>query len=261
MQKVGSRKGALASFQLMKGVIPMFQTSGIRPVLCKALALCASVVCLSACGGGGGSPGYGPVVSTLSFPLQTAYRTAIANGGSYNFSISGSCTGTGSQTRTAANTPTVFEGAPALSAQTTLFMAFSNCSPGTVAGTVTDYYDSHYLPLGHWTLGSSYGVYLTAPVVPVSVMVGNVGTIGTETLYTDNTKTVPDGRSDLRYAVEADTATTAIISLTARIYNASGTLTATEQDRFRITAAGTLTPVSTDLQYWDAESLHLVLTF
>lgn len=247
----------------------MFQTTELRPVLRKALVLCARAAVLSAllstllsaCGGGGGSPGYGPVVSSLSFPLQTAYRTAIANGGTYNFTISGSCTGTGTQTVAPANMPTVFEGAPALSAQTTLFMAFNDCTPGTVAGAVTDYYNSHYLPLGHWALGASYGVYLTPPVVPVAVMVGNAGTIGTETLYTDNTKAVPDGRSELAYAVEADTATTAIVRLTARIYNASGTLTATEQDRFRITAAGAFTPVSTDLQYSDTSSLHLVLTY
>lgn len=243
----------------------MFQTTELRPVLRKALVLCASAALLStllsACGGGGGSPGDGTVVSSFSFPLQTAYRTTIASGGTYNFSISGSCAGTGTQTVAPANTPSVFEGAPALSAQTTLFMAFTNCVPGTVADTVTYYYDSNYLALGHWALGSSYGVYLTPPVLPVTVMVGNAGTIGTETLYTDNTQAVPDGRSELVYAVEADTATTAIVKLTARIYNASGTLTATEQDRFRITAAGAFTPVSTDLQYSDTSSLHLVLTY
>lgn len=92
-------------------------------------------------------------------------------------------------------------------------------------------------------------------------MVGNTGTIGTETLYTNSSKTVGDGTSLVSYVVEADTASTAIINLINRRYNAGGTLIATEQDRYRIDAAGNLTPVSADIQYSYTSSTHLVLTF
>lgn len=45
------------------------------------------------------------------------------------------------------------------------------------------------------------------------------------------------------------------------VYSAAGTLTATEQDRFRIPASGALTPVSTHMEYADTSTVHLRLTF
>jgi hypothetical protein len=92
-------------------------------------------------------------------------------------------------------------------------------------------------------------------------MVGHTGTIGTETLYTNSSKTVGNGIIVSSYVVEPDTATTAIINLIARSYNVGGTLIGTEQSRFRIDVAGALTPVSTDIQYAYTSSAHLVLTF
>ena len=49
--------------------------------------------------------------------------------------------------------------------------------------------------------------------------------------------------------------------LTHHLGYAVGTLTATEQDRYRIDAAGTLTPVSADVQYSYTSTTHLVLTY
>ncbi len=65
----------------------------------------------------------------------------------------------------------------------------------------------------------------------------------------------------MSYVVEADTATTAIINLVTTVYSATGTLTGTEQDRYRITSTGALTPVTTDIQYAGASLMHLVLTY
>jgi 5-enolpyruvylshikimate-3-phosphate synthase len=90
-------------------------------------------------------------------------------------------------------------------------------------------------------------------------MVGNTGILGTETLYTNSTKTVRNGTVTTSYVVEPDTSSTAIINLIGRIYNASGTLTQTEQDRYRINATGNLTPVSANIQY--SNTTNLVLTF
>jgi len=92
-------------------------------------------------------------------------------------------------------------------------------------------------------------------------MVGGTAVLGTETLYTDSTKSTPNGRVDLSYVVEADTATTAIINLISKNYNASGTLTATEQNRYRINATGTLTPTVFDIQYSNGSTTHLIFTF
>jgi hypothetical protein len=228
-----------------------------------ALLLPACLALLAACGGGaGGSPAItAPVTSTLSFPLQTGYRALTANGAANNFTISGTCSGSGNRTVGAANTPAIFEGSAALSAASTWTMNFTGCTLSSVAATSTSYYDSNYIPRGFSSVGINYGVYMTAPIIPSSIMVGHTGTIGTETLYTNSSKTVGNGTIVSSYVVEPDTAATAIINLIARSYNVGGTLIGTEQSRFRIDAAGALTPVNTDIQYAYTSSAHLVLTF
>ena len=240
----------------------MFNARTAQRLTRTVLALSASLVLLAACGGGGdSSTASGPVTSTLSFPLQSGYRSLTANGSSNNFTVSGSCTGTGTRTVGAANTTTTFEGATALSAANTLTMSLVGCTPSSSGATSTNYYDTNYIPRGFSAVGVNYGVYLTAPTVPNNIMVGNTGTIGTQTLYTNSSKTVSNGTDVSSYVIEPDTADTAIINLISRIYNASGTLTSTEQDRYRINAAGTLTPVSADIQYSNTSTTHLVLTF
>ena len=232
------------------------------PRFCRlATALFLSLVVLAACGGGGGGGTLPLVASTLSFPMQSGYRALVANGASNNFTISGTCSGSGNHTVGAANVPTTFEGSYALSGASTWTMNLTACSVSSLASTATSYYDGNYQPRGFSSVGVNYGVYLTAPTIPGSVMVGNTGTIGTETLYTNSSKTVGDGTSVVSYVVEADTSTTAIINLINRRYNAGGTLIATEQDRYRIDATGNLTPVSADIQYSYTSTTHLVLAF
>jgi hypothetical protein len=229
----------------------------------RNFALLSLITLLTACGGGGGgSPATGPVASTLSFPLQTGYKALIASGlSTKSFTVSGTCTGSGSKTSAPANTPATFEGVSGLSAVGTLTMTLTNCTPASTAQTYTSYFDSNYVQLGFNSVGINYGVFLIAPNIPTSAAVGGTGVIGTMTFYTDSTKSVGNGREDLSYLVETDTATTAIVNLIAKVYNASGTLTATEQDRYRIDSVGTLTPVSADIQAANGSTTHLVLTF
>jgi len=227
------------------------------------LTLLASAL-LTACGGGGGGGAAtptGPVASTLSFPLQSARNTLIANGLTKTFTVSGTCSGTGSKTSAPAATAATFEGIAALSAVGTITMSLSNCTPASTAQTSTFYFDSSYVSLGFNSVGVNYGVYLTPPIIPTSVTVGGTAIVGTETLYTDSTKATGNGRIDSSYVVEADTSTTAIVNLISKIYNAGGTLTATEQDRYRISAVGALTPISADIQYANGSSTHLILTY
>lgn len=231
----------------------------------KALTwLMASLFALFAagCGGGGGGGGFsGPVISTLSFPLQTGYKKLIANGMNKTFTVSGTCTGSGTATAAPATTAAVFEGVNGFSATNTLTMSLTGCIPASIADSSTEYFDSNYIPLGFDDIGVDYGVWLTAPLIPSSVKVGDTGNIGTETLYTDSTKAVGDGRQDLGYVVESDTVNTAIINLITKIYDASGVLIGTEQDKYRIDSVGTLTPISFDIQLTNGSSTHFVLKF
>lgn len=200
-------------------------------------------------------------ISTLSFPMQSGYRALVASGLTKSFTISGPCSGSGNKSSSPATTAATFEGVAGFSATSTLTLNFSNCTPASTAVTSTAYFDTNYDPRGSNTVGVNYGVYLTPIVVPASVTVGGTGTLGTQTLYTNSTKATGNGSVVLSYVVEADTSTTAIVNLIAKIYSAAGTLTATEQDRYRITSTGTLTPTSIDIQYANGSTNHLVFTF
>ncbi len=137
----------------------------------------------------------------------------------------------------------------------------TNCTPASTAQTFTSYVDSNYVPLGFNSAGINYGVYLTPPSIPTSVVVGATGIIGTENLYTDSTKATANGTEVLSYVVQADTSNTAIINFIAKNYNQAGVLTATEQNLYRIDTTGKLTPISDDVQYSNGSTLHLVITY
>jgi hypothetical protein len=229
-------------------------------------ALTASL--LTGCGGGGGTPAAtGPVVSTLTFPLRAASNAITANGESVTLTAIGTsatqitdglCSGTLTGTSGPANSATTFEGLPALSSVVVSTLSFSNCTPASTSTTYTDYYDSNYLPLGTNVSGGSYTVWLTPPTIPASATVGATAIIGTETYYTNSTKSILDGRRDVSMVVEADTANTAVVNAISKRYNQSNQLLYTSQTRRRIDTLGATTYVSSDIQYATTSTLHLV---
>ncbi|MFZ5524253.1 MAG: hypothetical protein ACOY9D_09270 [Pseudomonadota bacterium] len=177
-----------------------------------ALAWLIATLLLAACGGGGGGSS-GPVASTLSFPLLSGYKTFTATGEARNFIVSGDCSGSGSTTTAPATTPATFESVTGFSAATTLIWSLTNCIPASYADTTIEYYDSNYLPLGYDDTagGGDYAVYLVPVAIPSSVKVGDTGIIGTQTKYTSSLKTTLSGTVDFSYAIQADTADTAIV--------------------------------------------------
>lgn len=212
------------------------------------LAVLLSVAAMIAgCGGGGGNTSSGPVASTLAFPLQSAIRTFFANGTgvSQAFSVSGSCTESGTQSITAATTSTTFEGSPAFSATQTTTYTASNCRSVPVTYTGTFYVDTNYDELGASSTGL-YRVFQPTPTLPASVHVGDTGSYGTAYQYTDSTKTTATGYSIISYIIEPDTATTIILNRIRRDYNMSGTLQRTTQSRARVTSTGDVTLISSD---------------
>jgi hypothetical protein len=212
---------------------------------------------LTSCGGGGGSAS-GPITSTLSFPLQSGLARSVLTGSTTNYNISGSCHGMASIVDALPITA-IFEGNAVQSALTTINVQYTDCTPLISSSTTTDFYDSNLIPLGSIS-GSDYGLFETPPTIPVEVKVGDNGTIGSETLYADSSKAVKVGREVISYVVEPDTANSAIINLINRSYDSNGILTFTEQDRYRIIADGTLSPISSDLQESNGSTMHLLLT-
>jgi hypothetical protein len=239
----------------------------LRAFACRFLARqiklafvgCLAAIALTSCGGGGGSGGTGPVTSTLAFPLQSGMKASVQQGSSINFSVSGTCSGT-ANINISTPLPATFGNVAALSVVNAANLNLPNCIPPSLYSTSTDYYDSNYDPLGTIDSSGNYGVYATPPSIPVSVKVGDIGTIGTINYSTDSTQNFSTGHDDISYVIEPDTANTAIVNMIDKSYDFSGSLTSTEQDRSRIKADGTLIPVSVDLQAANGSTTHLVLT-
>jgi hypothetical protein len=219
---------------------------------------CLAVVALTSCGGGASAPA-GPVTSNPSFPLQSGEIASVVRGSSTNFTVSGTCNGT-SGFVSSSPVPATFEGVSGVSVATTRTFNFTDCRPATFTDSSTDYYDSNYVPLGTIFADGSYSVFLTPPTLPVSVKVGDTGTLGMQNNYTDSTKKNLTGQDVISYVVGPDTANTAIINIIWKSYNPSAVLISTEQDRSRIAANGKLTPVSSDIQSANGSTTHFVLT-
>ncbi len=222
-----------------------------------ALVSLLSVVALTSCGGGSNG-GATPVISTLSFPWQSGDKASVINGSSINFTVSGYCSGAASVTITTP-APAIFGTVTGSSAVNTSSMNFSNCTPPSLSSTTTNYYDSNYSVIGIINSSNDYGVAQAPLTIPVSVKVGDTGTLGTINYFSNSTVTVPTGHDVISYEIEPDTATTAIVNVIDKSYDLNGTLTSTEQDRSRIISDGTLIPVSADLQYANGSAIHLVL--
>lgn len=229
----------------------------------KSLFTIGALLALAGCGGGGGgssaSNSTETTASTATFPLRSGYQALVGQSEVNSFSISGTCTGTATETRSAATAAT-FEGIPGVSTTTTLTGTYSNCTPASFAGTSISYYDTNYKPLGSEVPGTDYAVYSTSNDLPTSVKVGDTAQFATVDVYSSSTKQVRNGTRVLSYTVEADSNSTAIVNLIAKGYNASNQLLYTQQSRYRINTSGQLSIVSRDIQYSTTSTSHMVWT-
>lgn len=221
----------------------------------KSLFAISALMTLAACGGGGSSTAPS---TTTTYPLRSGYQSLISQSEVNSFSISGTCTGTATETRSAA-VPATFEGTTGVSTTTTLTGSYSNCTPASFASTGISYYDTNYKPLGSATPGSDYAVYSVTDL-PISVKVGDTAQFGTADVYSSSTKQVKTGTRTLSYAVETDSGNTAIINVITKAYNTSNQLLITQQSRSRINASGQFTAVSKDIQYSTTNTSHMLWT-
>jgi hypothetical protein len=224
-----------------------------------ALAGALTAALLAGCGGGGGDAGTTPTGSVVAFPLQAGYKALVSNGYSIDFNVSGGCSGTASQVNGKAQAAT-FEGTAGVAAVSTQTIDFSNCTPAHTVGTETEYFDASYASLGSAIDGNEYGVYQTPAIFPVSVKVGDSGSYGTEILYSDSSKAQVTGQAVRTWRVDADTASTANVTLTTQVFHPASQLDYTQQSRYRMAADGMLTIIGVDIQFAGTNALHLVLT-
>jgi len=195
-----------------------------------------------------------------TFPLRSSYQSYVAQASSNNYTISGTCSGSASETNAAA-VPATFEGVIGYSSTTTLSGNYGNCTPATFAGTSVSYYDGTYKPIGSVVTGTEYAVIGSSIDLPATVVVGDTAQFGSADVYSSSSKVTKTGTRVISYVIEPGTnSSNAIINLIARGYNLSNQLLFTQQSRYRLTTAGQLTPVSKDIQYSTTSTTHLVWT-
>jgi hypothetical protein len=182
-----------------------------------------------------------------------------ANGYTKNYTISGDCSGTASETSGAAIGGATFEGITGvLSATNVTTLNFTNCTPRSITSSGTSYFDTNYVPLGSIGASGTYSVFSPPLNIPVGVTVGNTGNLSSLYRYSDSTKAHQTGRADFMYHVYADTATTAIINMVAIEYDLTNyaSVIVVQQSFYRIATTGALVPVSVDMQF---PGLHFTL--
>lgn len=201
---------------------------------------------LAACGGGGGGSS-GPVTSTETFQLRTAYVSYINGSGSWPFTISGTVSGvnvTGSGTETAGSVSSAtFEGQAAQAKTTTATGSFSvNGQNYPLASTSTAYVSSNYDPIGF--NGEEYEVVSSSVPIPATARVNDTGTWYSSTRYTTSNKTRREGTSTATFVLEPDTSSTALLKIIRIEKDTGGTVTSTTTSTFRITPAGGLSRIN-----------------
>jgi len=212
--------------------------------------------CGGGAGGGGSSQPQSKVVSTNVFNLKAAYASFVSTPFQLNFSVSltrngVTANGSGSLTQGAAQTGT-FEGAAAQKVVTT--------SRGSVTGNgntvsldnfLTDYYDGNYNYRG--TDGSSEYSVVDGPVVlPTAIKVGDTGESYTVKKYSNSTKTTLTGTEKVSYLIEADTASTALVSIISVEKDTNSIIVSTTTSQYRISADNKATRIKETINYFSS---------
>ena len=224
------------------------------------LALCL-IPFIAACGGGGDS---GPVASLDTFQFRTAYINRYIQPISLIGHLSGTVSGvsiTGTATVVSgAPSNTIFEGMEALQKVATATVTMTvNGVTVPVSATTLAYADATYYPLGSSAPGE-YGVVTGVVNIPVTARINDTGIAYTENRYSSSSKFFFLGTTEMTFALEADTGSTALLKLIRTKKNASGTMTAQTISTYRLTPTGVLTDISVS-SIDPATNLNLLVTF
>lgn len=226
---------------------------------------------LAACGGGGGGgTGTTPAQAndTRRFPIDQAFRTLVTRGftatGSVRGTVDGApATGNASVSWAAASSAT-FEGRHVVQSTVTESMYAGGPGGNASVNTVTNqYFNDNMHPVGSVDAdGSAYTVVDVFNGWPSAAKTGDSGVLGQATVYSDPSKSTVTGRQELRYAVEANDAESAMLVLTTIESDSRQRVVLTQHERYAVTSTGGITLVSvTGIMSEDDFSANLTLNY
>lgn len=213
--------------------------------------VCGAVAVLTGCGGGGGGGTPAPVISTLSFPIQTGYKNYIKSSQTLPFKISGvesgiSYSGSGYITD-GQLTNSTYEGVFAYS-KTTAGTGSIAVNGQTVpwSNTITNYFDSNYNPVG--SVSSEYQVVTSFTAMPSLMKVGDTGTWYQFDRYSSTTKNAFTklGSGTVTYVVLPDTERSALVKIT-EVRRDAFYVRDTAISTYRVDAIGALTKITEEV--------------
>ena len=211
---------------------------------------------LTACGGGGGGGGASalpssPVTATNTFDLNSLLLSAIKHSYTKTFTVSGTSngvqvTGSGSETKGAGILQGNFLGIPSIVETDSISgNAIANGISVSLNSTSQNYYDNTYYPIG--VNGTVLSVFTTVNQLPMAAKVNDAGTWKVSNNYPSGTTNLQVfyGHTTYTWTLTADTATTALWTITATKRDLSGTVQSTSNDVYRISQT-TITPISSN---------------
>ena len=218
----------------------------------KLLTATAFLSLLSACGGGGDGGTPSPVSTPLSIsttPLKNLRQIATSS----TFSISGNCSGTGTENAGAPYATNLYGATYGKTSVITL--NYTNCT-GSGASTSNKYYDVNYSTLA--ILGSD-GKFTEGTVInalPAMVKVGDTLTLSNLRTFSNSSKTSQIQTGVQSIVVEADTSVSVILNIVSQFYDSSNRLIQTGQFRYRLSSNGQVKELSfkTDLPSGQTET-------
>lgn len=215
--------------------------------LCRAISLITLVI-LGGCGGGGG--GEAVIASIQTFNLQAAYTAYLSQSYTKAFNISGTysgvnVSGTGSITSGTLQSGT-FLGLPALVKTNSITGTFNANGQTIPLGLSTQsYYDSNYNTKG--ISGGNFSVVTMLNAIPTSAKVNDTGVWMILTNYPTSARSYSVGTSTITYAVNADSASSVLLTFITTEKSTSGSILSTSTEIYRVTSTNVVTPISESL--------------
>jgi hypothetical protein len=223
-----------------------FQIPTANQLRALALVLCSAAL-LSACGGGGGgatpAPGGNPVVDppVVVPPVGTDYPVANVMSAfvqtAHTYDLTGTLSGQ-TYTLTDAYVPqanSTFEGKPTLAALQTTTIKRAGVVFSLIKSNL--YFTANpYVQLGSTDPdGTAYSVIQQTSNLPTTAKIGQSGSIGTATNYTNSNKTTVADTATITWTLEADTGGNALLCIVTQV---AGTNPITGYECLRIDIAG-----------------------